>query len=168
MESWDLYNAEGVFQNRVVQRGNIIPDGFFHRVVHVWIYNERQEFLVQKRAPHLSWFPNKWAATTGSLISGERNTLLAAYREINEELGLDSGKIDLEMEAEIIIGNSLVTIFSGFLPFYMLNHLRWNDEVTAIRWLKPSKIDLLRDQDEFAEYSNETFSIAYQILHKNG
>lgn len=168
MESWDLYNAEGVFQNRIVQRGDVIPNGFFHRVVHVWIYNERKEFLIQKRAPHLAWFPNRWATTTGSLISGERDLLSAAYREVHEELGLDSNQIDLEIETEIVIGNSLVTIFSGFLPFYMSKQLRWNNEVSAIQWLKPSKIDLLRNQGEFAEYTHETFSIAYQILHKNG
>jgi len=166
MELWDLYNSDGEFQKISIQRGEPIPAGLYHRIVHIWIYNEIQEFLIQKRAPHLSWFPNRWATTTGSVISGEINLKASAYREIEEELGLDTIKIDLKKINELIIGNSIVTIFSGFLPASMLHQVKYNCEVSDVRWMNTVQIDELRLKDQFAVYSDETFNIAYKILHQ--
>jgi isopentenyldiphosphate isomerase len=166
MESWDLYNAEGELQEISIRRGEPIPDGLYHRIVHIWIYNEKQEFLIQKRAPHLSWFPNRWATTTGSMVSGERDVLAAAYREVEEELSLNSVDIDLEKGEEIIIGSSIVAIFSGFLPANMFSQIKLNSEVSDVKWMKTTKIDQLRKENLFAEYSQETFDIVYGIIEK--
>lgn len=166
MELWDLYDAQGIFQNKTIQRGEKIPDGLFHRIVHIWIYNERQEFLIQKRAAHLTWFPNRWATTTGSLVSGEKDLMQAAYREVEEELGLDSSHIDLELVHEFIIGTSLVTLFSGFLPSFKLNQTVLNDEVSDVKWMKKMRIEELRNEDSFAMYNQETFDLAYRILDR--
>jgi isopentenyldiphosphate isomerase len=166
MESWDLYNAEGELQEISIRRGEPIPEGLYHRIVHIWIYNEKQEFLIQKRAPHLSWFPNRWATTTGSMVSGENDIIQAAYREVEEELGLKATQLDLEMQSEFIIGTSLVTLLSGFLPSFMLGKIILNDEVSDIKWMEKSRIEELRKEDSFAAYNQETFDIAYRILAK--
>jgi isopentenyldiphosphate isomerase len=166
MELWDLYDAQGIFQNQTIHRGEKIPDGLFHRIVHIWIYNERQEFLIQKRASHLTWFPNRWATTTGSLVSGEHDISLAAYREVEEELGLDSSHIDLELVHEFIIGTSLVTLFCGFLPSFKIDQIVLNDEVSDVKWMKKMRIEELRNAESFAEYNQETFNIAYRILDR--
>lgn len=166
MEFWDLYNATGEYQGISVKRGETIPDGFFHRIVHIWIYNEHQEFLIQKRAAHLTWFPNRWATTTGSLVSGEYDIMQAAYREVEEELGLNSTQLDLELQSQFTIGTSLVTLFSGFLPSFMMGKIVFNEEVSEIKWMKKVRIEELRKQDLFAAYSQETFDIAYRILAK--
>lgn len=164
MESWDLYDAQGIFQNKTIQRGEKIPDGLFHRIVHIWIYNEKQEFLIQKRAAHLTWFPDRWATTTGSLVSGEHDIIQAAYREVEEELNLTILQLDLELQCEFTIGTSLVTLFSGFLPSFMLGKIKLNDEVSDIKWMKKARIEELRKEDSFAAYNQETFDIAYRIL----
>jgi isopentenyldiphosphate isomerase len=166
MESWDLYDINGVFQDKTIQRGESIPEGLYHRIVHIWIYNERQEFLIQKRAAHLSWFPNRWATTTGSLVSGEYDIMKAAYREVEEELGVDSTQIDLELVSDFSINTSLVTLFSGFLPSFMIQQIKLNDEVSDIKWMKIARIEELRHEDKFASYNQETFDIAYRILAK--
>ncbi|MCE2962677.1 MAG: NUDIX domain-containing protein [Chitinophagales bacterium] len=166
MESWDLYNAEGELQEISIRRSEPIPEGLYHRIVHIWIYNEKQEFLIQKRAPHLSWFPNRWATTTGSMVSGENDIIQVAYREVEEELGLKGTQLDLEMQSEFTIGTSLVTLFSGFLPSIMLGKIILNDEVSDIKWMEKSRIEELRKEDSFAAYNQETFDIAYRILAK--
>lgn len=163
MEEWDLYDREGRLLGIKLKRGDAIPENSYHRVIHVWILNERNEYLVQKRAPHLNWHPNKWATTTGSIMSGEYDTIQSAYRELSEELGLDETKIDIEFEKDIIIGHSIVSIFKGFLPQHMIQQLKINDEVTEVRWMKKSKINLLREQENFASYSEETFNIVFNL-----
>lgn len=166
METWDLYNSRGEHQCISIQRGEAIPVGYYHRIIHVWIFNERNEFLIQQRAMHLTWFPGRWATTTGSVVSGESDLELAAYREVNEELGLGKTQIVLELVNELIVGHSIVTIFKAFLPSYMLQQLKINEEVADVRWMRKSKIEELRSLCLFAEYSDETFSIVYPILEK--
>ncbi len=164
METWDLYNSLGEHQGKSIQRGEAIPIGYYHRIIHVWIFNERNEFLIQQRAMHLTWFPGRWATTTGSVVSGERDLELAAYREVSEELGLADTQIVLELVNELIIEHAIVTIFKAFLPSYMLQQVKINEEVADVSWMKKSKIEELRSQYLFAEYSVETFSIVYPIL----
>jgi 8-oxo-dGTP diphosphatase len=163
MESWDLYDRDGKFIGTQVNRGEPIPDNSYHRVVHIWILNERKEYLIQRRAPHLKWHPDKWATTTGSVQSGEYDLVTSAYRELEEELGLDNTKIDIEFEKDIIIGHSIVSIFKGFLPSSMYQKIKINDEVSEIMWAKKAKIDSLREGENFATYSDETFEIAFNL-----
>jgi len=163
MEFWDLYNRDGHRLDIQIKRGELIPENTFHRVIHVWIINELGEFLLQKRAPHLTWFPNKWATTSGSVMSGEWDLIESAYREFEEELGLDATMIDIEFERDIILGNSIVSILKGFLPKYMTQSIRLNDEVSEVKWGTKSKISMLREAKEFAEYSEELFQIVMNM-----
>jgi len=164
MEVWDLFNRLGEFQGRSIQRGESIPDGLYHRIIHVWIFNEKSEFLIQQRAAHLLWFPSRWATTTGSVVSGENDMKLAAYREVWEELGFSDAHLDLEWEKELIIGHSLVTIYKAFLPSHRIQQVKTNEEVADIKWMKKSKIEELRSNQLFAEYNDETFKTVYSIL----
>lgn len=163
MEVWDIYDRSGQMMDKQVERGAILGENEYHRVVHIWILNERREYLIQKRASHLKWNPNKWATTTGSVLVGEYDLLEAAYRELAEELGLDNLKIDIEFEKEVIIGQSIVTIFKGFLPAFMFGQIQLNHEVSEVKWAKKGKIEELRVENLFATYSDETFDIAYRI-----
>lgn len=86
-EIWDVLDASGEKTGETWQRGIPLPDGLYHRVVHVWLQNETGDYLVQKRAEHLSWLPGLWATTGGSVVSGE-DSLIGAIRELKEEIGL--------------------------------------------------------------------------------
>lgn len=163
VEYWDLYNAKGEFLNEKVERGSLIPNGKYHRIIHIWIQNEREEFLIQKRASHLRWYGGRWATTTGSVISGQYDYMLEAYRELEEELSLNPTDTDLEYASEVIIGNSLVSIYKGFMPQYKIQSIRLNDEVEDIQWMKKSKIKHLIAMEEFAPYSEELLNIVFQM-----
>lgn len=86
-EIWDVLDASGEKTGETWQRGIPMPEGLYHRVVHIWLQNEAGDYLVQKRADHLSWLPGLWATTGGSIVSGE-DSLTGAIRELEEEMGL--------------------------------------------------------------------------------
>lgn len=77
--------------------------------------------MIQRRAKHLTWFGGRWATTTGSILKDKVDFLLEAYREIEEELSLSKKDIDLEFENELIIGNSIISLYKAFLPRYKIN-----------------------------------------------
>lgn len=85
-EIWDIYDKYRNFTGRTHIRGVELEQGDFHLVVHVWIKNSKNQYLITKRTPNKT-FPNMWAATGGSAIKGE-SSQEAAIREVKEETGL--------------------------------------------------------------------------------
>lgn len=86
-EYWDLYDGAGRKTGKVHLRGTKVPEGCFHKVVHIWIQNSKGELLMQKRSDKVDNCPGIWAATGGSVQAGEE-PLISAVRELSEELGI--------------------------------------------------------------------------------
>lgn len=86
-EYWDLYDGAGQLTGEKHLRGAAVPEGRFHKVVHIWIQNSNGELLMQKRSDTVDNCPGEWATTGGSVQAGEE-PLTTAVRELSEELGL--------------------------------------------------------------------------------
>ena len=86
-EYWDLYDGAGQLTGEKHLRGTAVPEGRFHKVVHIWIQNSKGELLMQKRSDTVDNCPGEWATTGGSVQAGEE-PLTTAVRELSEELGI--------------------------------------------------------------------------------
>lgn len=87
MELWDLYNERRELTGRSHIRGEKVPEGCYHLVVHVWIRNSRGEYLISQRSADRPMFPLMWECVGGSVLQGE-DSLAGALREVKEEVGL--------------------------------------------------------------------------------
>ncbi len=85
-EMWDIVDVNGNKTGRTHERGKPMNKDDYHPAVSVWIVNSKGEFLISKRIP-TKVAPNMWETTSGSVIAGE-DSLLAALREVREELGI--------------------------------------------------------------------------------
>lgn len=94
-EYWDLYDGAGQKTGKVHLRGTKVPEGCFHKVVHIWIQNSKGELLMQKRSDKVDNCPGIWAATGGSVQAGEE-PLISAVRELSEELGITVSEEELQ------------------------------------------------------------------------
>ena len=96
MEVWDLYTERREPTGRTHVRGEEIPYGSYHIVVHVWIKNSKGEYLISQRSADRPTYPLKWECVGGSVLKGE-NSLDGALRETREEVGLtlspDAGRV---------------------------------------------------------------------------
>ncbi len=100
MEYFEVYNQKGEPLNKVVTRGTKLNPGEFFLVVHVWIKNASNEYLIQQRAKSTDPIPYQWATTTGLPNVGE--TLIdAAIRETKEEIGISIDANNLKRINEI-------------------------------------------------------------------
>ena len=152
MEIWDIYNKYRQKTTRTHMRGDLIPKGDYHLVVHVWIINDKGEFLIQKRQPWKVGWPNMWdCAVSGCSITGE-NTQETAIRETKEELG-----IDLDINKTDIF--STIKFASGFDDIWLIRqNVNINDiklqyaEVADAKWVFVSEIKQLILNGEFIEY----------------
>lgn len=87
MEWMDLRDAAGEPTGITVQRGHILQKGEFMLAVHVFLYRDDGQFLLQKRSMKKRLYPGKWDITGGGVQAGE-DSLHAACREVQEEIGL--------------------------------------------------------------------------------
>ena len=80
MEKWDLYTKYREKSGKEQIRGEKIPNGFYHLVVHVWIRNCKGEYLISQRSVSRPTFPLMWECVGGSVLMGE-SSIDGALRE---------------------------------------------------------------------------------------
>ena len=88
MERWDIYTADRVKTGRTWPRGTELKDGDYHLVVHVCLFNEQGQMLIQQRQPFKEGWPNMWDLSVGGSATTGDTSQTAAERELFEELGL--------------------------------------------------------------------------------
>jgi 8-oxo-dGTP pyrophosphatase MutT (NUDIX family) len=121
MELWDLYNENRQLTGRDHVRGEEVPQGFYHLVVHVWIRNRDGEYLISQRSADRPTFPLMWECVGGSVIKGE-DSLTGALRETKEEVGLtfppDAGRLVHSVVRRVVDGVSFSDILDVWLFEY--------------------------------------------------
>ena len=149
MEAWDLYTQDRVKTGQTMLRGDPVPEGLFHLQVHVCIFNEQGEMLIQQRQSTKRWYAGLWDYSVGgSAVAGD-TSLAAAERETLEELGL---------QVSLAGRKPAVTRWYGAMidDYYILPlnvalsdlHLQ-RDEVQAVRWASREDILTLLAQGQF-------------------
>lgn len=88
MELWDLYTEDRRPAGRDHVRGEPLPPGCYHLVVHVWIRSPGGKYLISQRAADRPTHPLLWECVGGSVLKGE-DSLSAALREVKEEVGVE-------------------------------------------------------------------------------
>lgn len=155
MELWDLYDK---YRNKTGEthiRGEKIPEGRYHLVVHVWIRNSKGEYMISQRAANRPTYPLMWECVGGSVIKGE-NTLEGALREVKEEVGLElspnQGRILFTKIRNAYNGKSFNDIFDVWLFEYdgeVKLEEATTDEVAQCRWMTKDEIKELYDTGKF-------------------
>ena len=135
-------------------RGEEIPDGSYHIVVHVWIKNSSGQFLLSQRSATRKNFPLKWETVGGSILKGE-DSRSGALREVAEEIGIDLSK----SEGKIIFSKVRGTVdnkkFNDILDVWLFEYdgnsdleNASTDEVATTKWCFPHEIKQIYDRGE--------------------
>ena len=82
-EKYPYLKVEGTIDKSIAHK-----NGIWHRSVHVWIINDNNEILMQKRCSDKKFFPNLWDVSFAGHIGAGETSLLSAIREGYEELGI--------------------------------------------------------------------------------
>lgn len=88
-EYFDILDELGNKTGKIKLRSEVHRDGDWHKAVHIWIVNDKDEILLQKRSPNKDSNPNMWDISSAGHLTAGDESLPGAIREIKEELGID-------------------------------------------------------------------------------
>ena len=152
MELWDLYNKDRELIGKTHVRGEAIPEGCFHLVVHVWIRNKHGEYLISQRSANRPTFPLMWECVGGSVTAGE-DSLTGALREVFEEVGVelsaDCGRVVFSRVRDVIGGKRFGDIMDVWLFDFDGDadlDAATTDEVADARWMRVEEIRTLYEE----------------------
>lgn len=153
MEIWDLYDFSKNKTGETIQRGLPLPTDRFHLVVHFWIKNAKNKYLIQKRSNNVELNKGMWAFTGGSAFSGETSEQ-AVVREVWEEIGYS------------IDPSELMNIHSYFRKDYWVDvyllkkdipiiEFEVGEEVEKVKYVDRSDIEKMRNNGLFWNLDDE-------------
>ena len=168
MELWDVYDINRRKTGRTAVRGEKLPEGGYHLVVHVCVIGSDGRMLIQQRQPFKQGFPNMWDVSCGgSALAGETSAQ-AAMREISEELS-----ITLDLDG--VRPHYSVTFNDGFDDWYVVKanpdiaglKLQY-EEVQAVKWASEEEIFSMMDSGTFIPYFRGFISTIFHTADQYG
>ncbi len=155
MEYFDLYDKNMHKLNKTMPRGGTNLKGEYFPVVHIWIVNEKGQYLIQQRNKKTDAIPFLWATTNGAVLSKE--TLLeGAIRETKEELGLLFPKEKFVLKNRIFVDNDccnhVVDVYLLKENILLKNLVINQDEVKNVAYKTKEEILSMVKNKQFWDY----------------
>jgi isopentenyldiphosphate isomerase len=163
MELWDLYDHDRKLTGKTIKRGDKIPQGYYHMVVHVCIFNSKGEMLIQQRQPFKKGWSNMWDLSMGGSAQLGDTSREAAERETFEELGLS---LDLAKDRPVLT----IPFSMGYDDIYIvekdidLQSLKLQyEEVQQVKWAGLHDILRMIEEGTFIPYHKSLISLLFDL-----
>lgn len=141
-EMIDVIDAKsGLKTGEVISKSEAHSKGVWHTSIHIIIISkDYTKILLQKRCKAKSFYPNIWDFAVGGHVSSNESPIEAANRELKEELGLISSKIQLlKVIRESLINGNIKS--NEYVYVYLINDdikiqdiVLQTQEVSDVRW----------------------------------
>ncbi len=174
----DALNPDGTLTGVKKTRKEIHRSGDWHRTVHVWIINSQGEILTQLRSHSKEQDPNKWDLSAAGHISAGDDSKTSVLREVEEELGLDVSRDELNYIAETsssevlndgsYIDNELHDIYIIYKDLDMKDVVLQKEEVADVRWIKCEDMekDIKENPTKYVDQGEE-FGLVFDYIRKH-
>ncbi len=166
MEYWDAYDQFRKPLGYRIRRGDPIPDGAMHLVVHMLYYNSQGEVLVQRRSNDQEFGAGLWFLTVGSALAGETSRD-ACLRETQEELGFTPDLASAEIPITTTIRQNIVDVYVIRADVAITDMHLQRSEVAEVAWLdRAAFVALVHDRKKFCEI--HYLDLLVQLLDEAG
>ena len=144
----------------LMEKMNAHENGILHRAFSVFLFNDKGEMLLQKRASGKYHSPNQWTNAVCSHPKIDETYLEGAQRRLNEELGITANlteKFSFIYKADVgqnLWEHELDHVFTGN---YEGNLALNEEEVSEVRYISMQQLD--EEMNENPENFTEWFKI---------
>ena len=152
----------GAEEMKVVQ-----AKGLIHRIVRIFLFNLKGQLFLQRRAVTMDTFPNRWDQSVGGHVDEGEDYHHAAIREMKEELGVKSIKLEkvIKFYHEEHIENKVLKRFNMLYEGVYDGKINLNKlEVSDGKWFELKDLEVLigENPNDFTP----AFIKTYQIYKK--
>lgn len=153
MEQFDVYDDERIKLNKVLDRGTPLTGHENRLTIHICLFNEKNEMLIQFRQSTKKHWPSLWDVSVGGNSQAGENSRQTAQRELEEELGIVYDFSNTRPHITINFQN-------GFDDFYLLKiedkdtseFVIQENEVQEVKWVSKQELSNLIDEGKFIPY----------------
>jgi len=171
MEIFDLYDKNFNKLNKTMPRGGQNKRGEYHLVTHIWIRNNKNQYLIQQRNKLEDPIPFQWAATGGAVLKDE-SSLEGTLRELKEELGYEFIPKDLKLVKRYFIehdkANYITDLYLIDKQIELNEFIIDETEVKSIEYKTMNEIKEMIEKNLFWDYTHNLVREDYfDILEKS-
>lgn len=138
-EYWDVYDKNRNPIGKTIKRGDPFGENEFYVCCEVWIVNSKNQMLVTQRHPDKK-AGGQWEFTGGGVLTGE-TTLVAAAREVKEELGICLNESEFELRDVYKHKNYFMDIYVVKKDFSEEEIILDKNEVVDWKWMSQKEIE---------------------------
>ena len=145
-------------------------DGNFHRTAHVWIINDNNELLLQKRSASKKSHPNCWDISGAGHIRAEETVTEGAIRELKEELGVEATEKDLDYIATIKSTKNPKNMEFGYVYLLRCNkkiadYIFEDEEVSEVKYVYYEELEkMVENKAEGLLLHDEEFKKLFEYI----
>lgn len=167
-EIMDLYTVDRLPTGKTAKRDEPHEEGLYRMTVHVCLFNENGDMLIQKRSDQKERWPGYWDFSAGGgALSGE-TCRDAAERETFEELGVH---LDMSKHRPVIT----INFGGGFDDFFAIDTKLTlddlalpNEEVAYAKWAGIAEIEELIEKRLFLPYEKSLIGYLFNVREGKG
>ncbi len=146
LELLDVVNGEDAIIGQA-SREKIHRNGLRHRAVHILVFNDEDDILVQRRALTKRCAPGLWDSSAAGHVDAGEAYRAAAQREVEEELGistLDGLTYLFKLPASEATGSEFVEVFQTLASQVVQPD---PTEIMDYRWCTWAALDIWLDAE---------------------
>jgi GrpB-like predicted nucleotidyltransferase (UPF0157 family)/8-oxo-dGTP pyrophosphatase MutT (NUDIX family) len=164
-EIWDILDENGRKTGMTAERPAMLGGQVagYHLVVHVYINNRQGQWLIQKRSDIKEIWPGLWDITGGAALAGE-DSLSAARREVEEEIGVRLDPSLMFIERRLCRKHSLIDIWVAYADFAIEDCRLDPAEVAEARWVDADSLVKIIFE---AEYRDDEYKSIVEGMTKS-
>ena len=142
--------------------------GVYHKPVWIWIINDQNEVLVQKRAACKKNNPNKWDMPSAGHVDAGETIIEGAIRETYEELGIKTNEEDYEYLFEYIDDRTyeIAQVYLLYLNVKLNKFKIQKEELAEVKWISFEEFKKLFYSEDFVEFNNDYREKVIKLLSK--
>ena len=168
MERWDLYTKDRTKTGETMSRSERVPQGRYHIVIHVCLFNAKGEMLIQQRQPYKRSWAGLWDVSVGGCALAGESSREAAEREAREELGYSLSLQDVAPALTLYPRGVLNDVYLVERQIDLSALTLQPEEVRSVKWATEKKIKNMIDEGTFIPYQKDYISLLFFLRsHQN-
>jgi isopentenyl-diphosphate Delta-isomerase len=169
----DVLSSTGLRTGEILSRAEVHRLGKYHRAIHLYLFNSKNEILLQKRSLTVDNYPGVFSISVLGHVNAGEFSSATVKREVEEELGINTSQLKFDFLfsffQEAILND--VYIDRQFSDVYVTHvdivptHIKYNrSEVSEIKFVPIESFREMVSNESSGlapVYSNECRDLVY-------